>query len=224
MCPQSNEEPSGPIGSFRETLFGDMPLSSWAAAGTGEPWARFSNAAARLDRRDRTGAMEELRSILHLSGLESRHYLEAWCGLRDAGVAPAPDEAKHVYGIVLDVPVNSGLDTLAAYEDRRARYINFSGAVIVWDIGHYRNINEQDGEPIQMADAIDAGHLKFWLDGVKVTGGYALTRTDDEPRGQWLLVKIRDRAADPRGDLTVSRPESVLSGRTIEDLAAEAGG
>src|SRR4030095_2260758 len=99
-----------------------------------------------------------------------------------------------------------------------------SGAVIVWDIGQYPNINQRDGEPIQMADAIDAGHLKFWLDGVKVTGGYALTRTDDEPGGQWLLVKIRDRAADARGDLTVSRPESVLSGRTIEDLAADAGG
>jgi DNA ligase D-like protein (predicted 3'-phosphoesterase) len=119
-------------------------------------------------------------------------------------------------------------------EDHSFDYLDFegvigeqrygSGAVIVWDIGRYRNLNEQDGEPIQMADAIDAGHLKFWLDGLKVTGGYALTRTDDEPRGQWLLVKIRDRAADSRGDLTVSRPESVLSGRTIEDLAAEAGG
>jgi len=98
-----------------------------------------------------------------------------------------------------------------------------SGAVIVWDIGHYRNLNERNGEPIQMADAIDAGHLKFWLDGMKVTGGYALTRTDDEPGGQWLLVKIRDRAADPGSDLTVSRPESALSGRTIEDLATEAG-
>jgi len=99
-----------------------------------------------------------------------------------------------------------------------------SGAVIVWDIGQYRNLNEEDGGPIPMADAIEAGHAKFWLEGVKLTGGFALTRTDDGPKPQWLLVKIRDEAARAGADLVRTRPESVLSGRTVEDLAGESGG
>lgn len=38
-----------------------------------------------------------------------------------------------MYGVVVDVPVNQGLDTVAAYEDRTARYLNYSGAAVVWD-------------------------------------------------------------------------------------------
>jgi len=98
-----------------------------------------------------------------------------------------------------------------------------SGAVIVWDIGRYRNLSEAGGEPMPLGEAIEAGHLKVWLEGVKLTGGFALTRTDDGPKAQWLLVKIRDERADPDSDPVSTRPESVLTGRTIEELAAEAG-
>ena len=119
--------------NLRETLFGDMPLSKWAASASGDPWATFVSAANRLEQGNRVGAIDALQSIVQQSGLESRHYLEAWCALREAGVSPSGAEAKHVYGVVVDVPVNSGLDTLAAYEDRRARYINFSGSVIIWE-------------------------------------------------------------------------------------------
>ena len=39
---------------------------------------------------------------------------------------------------------------------------------------------------------------------------------------QWLLIKEKDQAARPDGDdLLAARPESVLSGRTLEDLAAD---
>jgi hypothetical protein len=42
-------------------------------------------------------------------------------------------QAKHVYGVVVDVPVENGFDTVAAFDDRSARYLNFSGAAVVWD-------------------------------------------------------------------------------------------
>jgi hypothetical protein len=77
--------------------------------------------------------VQTLHAIIRRTGLESRHYLEAWNALRQAGVSPSADEAKHVYGVVVDVPMKSGFDTLAAYEDRSARYLNFSGAAIIWD-------------------------------------------------------------------------------------------
>jgi hypothetical protein len=67
------------------------------------------------------------------SGLESRHYLQAWMGLVSFGVRPVGSEAKHLYGVVLDMPVPGGLDTVAAYEDRSVRYLNFSGAAVIWE-------------------------------------------------------------------------------------------
>jgi DNA ligase D-like protein (predicted 3'-phosphoesterase) len=85
-----------------------------------------------------------------------------------------------------------------------------AGPVIVWDRGGYENLRE---EP--MADALAAGHASFRLDGEKLRGGWSLRRIDGR---RWLLVKRRDDEA-AAGDPVRERPESVLSGRTIEELA-----
>lgn len=118
----------------RELLFGDVPLETWAASsGSGEPWGSFAQAQQSLARGDRATAVQELQKIVSMPGLESRHYLEAWHALRANGIAPAADEAKHLLGVVVDVHLDSGLDTLAAYEDHAARYLNFSGAGVIWE-------------------------------------------------------------------------------------------
>lgn len=136
MWPWSSKssKKAAPSQNLRETFFGDLPLATWASSREGEPWASFGNVATRLDEGDRTGAVDLLQSIVQRSGLESRHYLQAWSSLRALGVSPPPGEAKHVYGVVVDVPVESGLDTLAGYEDGTARYVNFSGGVIIWEV------------------------------------------------------------------------------------------
>ena len=41
-------------------------------------------------------------------------------------------------------------------------------------------------------------------------------------RERWLLVKMADEEADARRKPVKTQPESVLSGRTIEQVAAEA--
>lgn len=98
------------------------------------------------------------------------------------------------------------------------------GTVIVWDTGPYQNITtDGDGALVPMADALEAGHVKVWLLGQKIHGGYALTRTrlgDDDD--QWLLVKVDDAGADRRRKPTTTDLRSVLSGRTNEDLEDEA--
>jgi DNA ligase D-like protein (predicted 3'-phosphoesterase) len=97
-----------------------------------------------------------------------------------------------------------------------------AGAVIVWDTGPYRNRTERDGRPVPIARALDDGHAVVELDGHKLRGGYALTRTGVEGgREQWLLVKTRDAHADADGDPVTTRPESVLSGRTLDEIAGE---
>jgi DNA ligase D-like protein (predicted 3'-phosphoesterase) len=105
----------------------------------------------------------------------------------------------------------------ASYEGvhRDAQY--GSGAVIVWDAGVYTNLTRDDRQQlVEPAEAIERGHLKVQLHGVKLNGAWAFTRTGAD----WLLVKVKDADADPDLDLTVTEPRSVLSGLTIEEMAA----
>ncbi len=106
-----------------------------------------------------------------------------------------------------------------AVEDHRLSWGDFEGVigegeygagpVIVWDRGSYRNLRD---EP--MADALANGHVSFWLEGVKLHGGWSLRHTDGR---RWLLIKRRDEHANS-GDPVRERPESVLSGRAIGEL------
>ena len=100
-----------------------------------------------------------------------------------------------------------------------------AGPVIVWDRGTYRNLTTRDGDEVPVEQALEHGHVKVWLEGEKLSGGYALTRTPigGGGREKWLLVKLADDAADARRNPVRTQPESVLSGRTVEDLAAGAG-
>lgn len=100
------------------------------------------------------------------------------------------------------------------------------GSVIVWDAGPYRNIRkDDDGKPITMAAAMDQGTVEVWLEGRKLRGGYALVHSKLGGKPQnWLLVKMKDEGADARRRPTSTQPRSVLSGRTVEDVAAEEDG
>ena len=106
-----------------------------------------------------------------------------------------------------------------------------AGPMIVWDRGVFQNISEtRRGEPMELSKAIEAGDVKIFMLGEKIKGAYALVRTNPRPgetsrgeREQWLLIKKRDEGADARRKPTSSQPESVLSGRTIEQLLKEEG-
>ena len=84
-----------------------------------------------------------------------------------------------------------------------------SGAVIQWDRGTY--------EPRDGFD-LDGGHVSFVLHGEKLQGAFALTRTGPK---SWILVKMRDEHARRGSDITAERPESVVSGRTWQDVARD---
>jgi DNA ligase D-like protein (predicted 3'-phosphoesterase) len=93
-----------------------------------------------------------------------------------------------------------------------------AGAVIVWDTGSYRNLTRKGGDDVPMGKALEDGHAVVWLEGHKLKGGYALTRTAAGRKERWLLVKTRDEEADARRNPVSSRPESVLSGKTVEEV------
>ncbi len=97
--------------------------------------------------------------------------------------------------------------------------------MIVWDRGVFENISKtRRGVPMELDEALEKGDLKLFLLGEKVRGPYALVRTSDPgDREQWLLIKKKGDGADARRNPTSTQPESVLSGKTIEDLQAEDG-
>jgi bifunctional non-homologous end joining protein LigD len=89
-----------------------------------------------------------------------------------------------------------------------------AGSVIVWDTGTYRNLTEKDGRIVPAAEALENGHIAVWLDGIKLKGGFAFTKTS---RG-WIMVKMRDEEADSSIDILEVEPASVLSRKTIEEM------
>ena len=90
-----------------------------------------------------------------------------------------------------------------------------AGEVIVWDAGTYELL---DGG--SAAHALRAGRLEIGLHGEKLRGAFALVRM--RPRAgeeAWLLIKQRDAGADRRWRAS-AHPASVLTGRTVKQIAA----
>jgi hypothetical protein len=120
----------------RDLLFGDLPISAWPGsvwAGQREPWTSFVKAREHASAGDTAASINVLRQILEMPNLESRHYLQAWHFLKQMGQQPADDQAKHLYGVVVEVGMENGLDILAAYVDGTARYFNYTGAATIWE-------------------------------------------------------------------------------------------
>jgi DNA ligase D-like protein (predicted 3'-phosphoesterase) len=93
-----------------------------------------------------------------------------------------------------------------------------AGAVVVWDRGTWDNRTEHDGKPQPAGRALADGHLVFTLHGEKLAGGYALQRVATGKDERWLLIKLKDAAADARRRPVSTQPKSVISGRTIAEL------
>jgi bifunctional non-homologous end joining protein LigD len=98
-----------------------------------------------------------------------------------------------------------------------------AGKVIVWDCGVY---SPDEGQRYDFADRgsaeermrseLAAGKASFFLCGSKLKGSFTLVRT--KSGNQWLLMKHRDRYAQPNDVLARSR--SVLSQGTLDELTA----
>jgi DNA ligase D-like protein (predicted 3'-phosphoesterase) len=165
--------------------------------------------------RSRTGAP---RFVIQKHDASSLHYdfrLEVDGTLRSWAVPKGPSTDPRVKRLAVQV------------EDHPLDYADFegvigegnygSGAVIVWDAGTYRNLDEERS----ISQALDAGHAKFWLEGEKLAGGWTLQRTRGGSKPQWLIIKRRDEGADARRNPQSAQPESVKSGRTIEQVAQD---
>ena len=117
-------------------------------------------------------------------------------------------------------------------EDHPAEYGSFEGiipegeygggTVMLWDRGEW----EPAGDP---HEDYRKGRLKFKLHGEKLRGGWLLVRKSQPAqygtgKREWLLFKLRDDEARPaeEGDVLEEAPLSVATGRSLEEIAAQA--
>ena len=94
------------------------------------------------------------------------------------------------------------------------------GTVMVWDQGTW------SPEEPDISDALRRGSLKFTLHGKKLRGSWALVRTKSyggSRKNAWLLIKHRDKFASKK-DVIEDRPYSVLTRRSLAEIARDAGG
>jgi bifunctional non-homologous end joining protein LigD len=94
------------------------------------------------------------------------------------------------------------------------------GTVMVWDRGTWTPEGDEDA-----AAAYKKGKLKFALHGDKLKGSWALVRMGGragEDGRNWLLIKHDDKYAKLAKDFVLvdKKPKSVLSKRTMEQIAA----
>jgi bifunctional non-homologous end joining protein LigD len=160
----------------------------------------------------------EMRFVLHKHHATADHYdlrlelngvLKSWAVPKGPSLNPADKRFA------------------VATEDHPVEYIDFEGVIpageygggpmIVWDTGTWAPM----GDPV--AD-LAKGAFKFRLVGEKLNGGWMLTRLkprpDDNGKIGWLLFKEHDQSMDTEVDVLLSRPESVKTGRRIEELVA----
>jgi len=120
-------------------------------------------------------------------------------------------------------------------EDHPFEYASFEGVipeklygagnVIVWDCGVYSpdeggrySLDDRNEAEDRLRKELAGGKLSFTLCGDKLKGSFTLVKTTGGAK-QWLLIKHRDRFV--RGIDVLARSASVLSGRTLDDMAPD---
>lgn len=143
--------------------------------------------------------------------LEIDGVLRSWAVTRGPSLVPGE---KRLAVHVEDHPLEYG-----GFEGTIPKGEYGGGAVILWDRGTWIPIGDA-------AKSYAKGNMEFTLEGEKLGGRWHLVRMHGKPgekRENWLLIKGDDEAARREGDPDIleERPESVATGRRVEDVAGE---
>jgi bifunctional non-homologous end joining protein LigD len=153
---------------------------------------------------------EHAASRLHYDfRLELDGVLKSWAVTKGPSLVPGE---KRLAVEVEDHPIEYG-----RFEGTIPEGQYGAGSVIICDRGSWK----PEGDP---HEGLAKGHLDFTLNGQKLKGRWHLVRLrgrrGGEKRQNWLLIKGKDEEArEPsEPDVLVEDPQSVVSGRTIEQV------
>jgi bifunctional non-homologous end joining protein LigD len=175
---------------------------------TPEPRGRVERAAKGKKRR--FIIQKHAATRLHYDfRLEHDGVLKSWAVTRGPSLDP---EDKRLAVRTEDHPLAYG-----AFEGVIPKAEYGGGSVMLWDRGRW----EPEGDPDK---GLAKGHLAFTLHGDRLTGKWHLVRMQGKRKGDgkrenWLLIKAEDDAANGP-DPTTRHMKSVVSGRTMEEIAA----
>ena len=193
-----------PAKSIRACLW----ASTIANAISARPASRAANPRAAGQAQPLFVVQKHAASRLHYDfRLEMDGVLKSWAVPKGPSLDPAVKAlAVHVEDHPLDYADFEGIIPAGQYG---------GGTVMVWDIGTWEPVGDA-------AAGYRRGDLKFTLYGEKLQGEWVLVRMrgksgDDK---NWLLIKHRDRFARTKSDRDDDAASSVLSGRTMEEIAA----
>ncbi|SFM95408.1 DNA polymerase ligase N-terminal domain-containing protein [Marinobacter pelagius] len=152
------------------------------------------------------------------------------------------DFRLNIGGVLKSWAVPKGLSTAAGEkrlairtEDHPLEYADFegvipegqhgAGTVMVWDRGDFSSLEEDGDDSGALEKHLEAGKLKINLAGEKLQGGYSLVRMETGESGEhWLIIKMDDDQADARRNPVSTEPDSVISGRSLKEIARDGRG
>lgn len=145
--------------------------------------------------------------------IEADGVLKSWAVTK----GPSPDpEIKRLAVRTEDHPLS-----YAEFEGTIPKGEYGGGTVMLWDRGTWAPVEGKSWKDI------DKGHLHLTLDGERMKGEWILIRLKPragEKRENWLLRKVADAFAED-GDVLVDRElTSVLTGRSMAEIAADPAG
>lgn len=143
--------------------------------------------------------------------LEMDGVLKSWAVTRGPSLVPGE---KRLAVHVEDHPLEYG-----DFEGTIPKGEYGGGTVVLWDRGTWTPIGDA-------AKGYKKGHLDFEIHGEKLAGRWHLVRMAKkrgEKADNWLLIKGDDEAARnaDEADILNERPESVKTGRVVEEVAGE---
>ena len=143
--------------------------------------------------------------------LEMDGVLKSWAVTRGPSLVPGE---KRLAVHVEDHPLEYG-----GFEGTIPKGEYGGGTVIIWDRGTWEPLFDPH-------KGYKKGHLEFDLHGEKLEGHWHLVRMEGKPgerHENWLLIKGDDEFARQEGepDILEERPESVKTGRVVDEVAGE---
>ncbi|WP_305098343.1 DNA ligase D [Croceibacterium aestuarii] len=142
--------------------------------------------------------------------LEADGVLKSWAVTK--GPSPDPD-IKRLAVRTEDHPLS-----YAEFEGSIPEGEYGGGTVMLWDDGTWEPVEGKSWKDIEK------GHLHFVLHGRRMKGEWLLIRLRKKPgekRENWLLRKLDDRYAEPGDALVEHELTSVLTGRSMAEIASD---